>query len=223
MNGGGPAGQDSGGGLVSLPEDPRLREPIKGVPLVFVDVETTGLSPAQGDRVCEVGLLRVCGEREEESFETLVNPGRPISAEASAVNGITDSMVRDAPPFSQVADHVMKILKGSILVAHNAPFDLGFLRNELLLAGHSLPPFQVVDPLELARRCFSFPSNSLQEICRALRIEVCGQHRALADCRTTWKVLIYFLKVWEIRGAMSLGQILELQRAKPVSGSGSRW
>lgn len=222
MNGGSVA-QDAGGELVNFPEDSRLQEPIKGIPLVFVDVETTGLSPAQGDRVCEIALLRVCGEQEEDSFVTLVNPGRPISAGASAVNGITDSMVHDAPPFVRVAGAVMKILKGSVLVAHNAPFDLGFLRNELLLAGHSVPSFRVIDTLELARRCFSFPGNGLQEICRALRIEVSDQHRALADCRTTWRVFSYFLKVWETRGVVSLGQILELQGAKLVSGGGSRW
>lgn len=192
-------------------QDQRLQEPVLALPLVFLDVETTGLSPEAGDRVCEIALLRVRGGREEWSFSSLVNPGCPISPGASAVNGITDAMVREAPPFAEVAPTVLEALEGAVLVAHNAPFDLGFLRREMLLAGRRLPEVPVIDTLRLARRCFSFFSNALQAISGALGIEVVGAHRALADVRTTWGVFSYFLGRWESQGITRLGQVLELQ------------
>lgn len=198
-----------------LQDDPRLRESILSVPLVFLDVETTGLSPEEGDRVCEIALVRVRGGREEGFFSSLVNPGCPISPGASAVNGITDAMVQDASPFSRVAGTVLDTLQDSVLVAHNAPFDLGFLRREMFLSGRQLPEFCVVDTLRLARRCFSFFSNSLQAISSALRIEVGEAHRALADARATWGVFAHFLHQWEGQGITRLGQILELQGGPP--------
>jgi len=172
-------------------------------PLAVVDVETTGLSPRYGDRVVEVGLLRVEGGR-EVTFESVVNPRRPISPGATAVHGITEEMVAMAPRFGDLADHVWRLLDGAILVGHNAPFDWSFLNAERRDLG--LPPLEnpLIDTLALARQHFAFPRNSLGAIARELGLPVPVQHRALADVRTTWEVFKRFLADLSARGMIAL-------------------
>jgi DNA polymerase III subunit epsilon len=162
-------------------------------PLAFLDVETTGLSAWFGDRVCEIAVLR-CQENEIlDSFDTLVNPERHISPGAARVNGLTDQDLEGAPLFSDVAARVETILEDAILVAHNAPFDLGFVSSEFARLGKSLPSTDVIDTLQLARQYFNFPSNGLQAIADELDIERSTAHRAMADVVTTREVLRYFL------------------------------
>ncbi len=161
-------------------------------PVAVVDVETTGLSPRYGDRIVEIGLLRVEGGR-EVTFESFVNPRRPISAGATAVHGITLEMVATAPRFGELADQVWPLLEGAVLIGHNAPFDWIFLNAERRYLG--LPPLEnpMIDTLTLARRHFAFPRNSLGTIARELGLAVSVQHRALADVLTTWAVFKRFL------------------------------
>jgi len=156
--------------------------------LVFVDVETTGLYPVFGDRVVELGALKVRDGREIDSFSRLVDPQRPISPGASAVNGITNEMVRGEPVFSEVADSFLSFIEGAILIAHNAPFDLGFLSSELHRAGFPMLRNQIVDTLQISRRYFQFGSNSLGSLARGFGVATPDAHRALGDCRTTFQV-----------------------------------
>jgi DNA polymerase-3 subunit epsilon len=111
------------------PFDPN--RPLNQVAFALFDVETTGLSPAYGHRVCEVACLRVHDGLEVGSFESLVDPGRPISPGAFRVNRITPDMLSGAPTFAAVAGPFLALMEGAVLVAHNAPFDLGFLAAEL--------------------------------------------------------------------------------------------
>ena len=161
--------------------------------LAFLDTETTGLSAWFGDRICEIAILRCRGDLILDSFDTLVNPQRPISPGAARVNGLTDAELASAPPFAEIADRVMPLLENAILVGHNAAFDLGFLSSEFQRLGRQLPSLEVIDTLLLARAHFSFPSNSLQSIADALQINRTGVHRALADVLTTKAVLGHFL------------------------------
>jgi DNA polymerase-3 subunit epsilon len=188
-----------------------LSVPLDRVIFAVLDVETTGLSPAFGDRICEVAVLRCRGGRELARFHTLVNPLRSISPGAFAVNHIRDEDVIDAPLFRDVAPRLLEALGDSVIVAHNAPFDLGFLAWELGLG--SLPPVEnpIVDTLALARRCYSFPSNSLQNVAYYLGIDTQGEHRALADVVTTKGVLDRFLADLADRGVHTLGDVLEAQ------------
>jgi len=117
-----------------------LRNPANGggiaeIPYIAADVETTGLSAADGHRVCEVALLRFLRGTVIDSFVSLVNPLRPIDPGASAVNGITDAMVAGAPTFADLLPRILDFLSDDPLVFHNAPFDLSFLRSEARLAG----------------------------------------------------------------------------------------
>jgi DNA polymerase III subunit epsilon len=161
--------------------------------LAFLDVETTGLSPWFGDRICEIAVVRCQGEKIVDTFDTLVNPERPISPGASRVNGLSDEDVSDAPPFPEIASKVNPLLKGAIIVCHNVPFDLGFLSSEFHRCGEEFLPVETIDTLSLAREFFDFDSNSLQSIAEYLMLETPNAHRALGDALTTRDVLQYFL------------------------------
>jgi DNA polymerase-3 subunit epsilon len=104
-------------------------------PIAVFDVETTGLSPAYGDRICEVGIVRARGDVIFDTYQTLVNPQRPISPGAARVNGLSDADVSQSPLFAEIAGQVLDRLEGAVLVCHNAPFDLGFLDAELSRLG----------------------------------------------------------------------------------------
>ncbi|MFN8484089.1 MAG: exonuclease domain-containing protein [Anaerolineae bacterium] len=155
----------------------------------FVDVETTGLRPALGDKVCEIAVVRTVGEQEIERVVSLVDPGCPISPAAAAVNGLTNADVRGQPLFEALAPRVAALLDGAVFVAHNAPFDLRFLDAELMAAGYHPLGNMCVDTLELARSRYRLPSYSLGNLAARLGIEIRGAHRALADVQTTRALL----------------------------------
>jgi len=154
----------------------------------FVDVETTGLDPTTGDRVCEIALLRVHGDHEVARFESLVHPQRPMPPGALAVHGITDEMLVGAPTFALLLPQIYTLLQDAVLVAHNARFDVGFLRHEWQLAGHTFPFLAVADTLALAQARYRFRHNSLGAIANELGIMPMTLHRAMADVLVTWQV-----------------------------------
>lgn len=160
---------------------------------VVVDVETTGLSPFHGDRICEIGLVRVKNREIHKTYEQLINPERPISPGAAQVNGITEAMLYSAPNFYNVAHEILSQLTDIVVVCHNAPFDIGFIKNEFNLLGIDWAPSGVIDTLQIARNQFRFQSNSLASIATFLRIQTPNAHRALADALTTHKILLHFL------------------------------
>jgi len=165
-------------------------EIIAEAPFVAADVETTGLSAADGHRVCEIAMLRFLRGTVIDSFVSLVNPLRPIDPGASAVNGITDAMVAGAPLFADLFPRILSFVGDDPLVFHNAPFDLSFLRAEARMAGGTWPVNRVIDTLSLARRTGRFRSNSLSFICGELGIG-CSFHRAEADAWAAGKLLLH--------------------------------
>jgi DNA polymerase III subunit epsilon len=186
--------------------------PLDELTLSFVDVETTGLCADQGDRVCEVAVVVCRGERELLRYCSLVNPLRPISPGAAAVNGLADAVVRRAPTFVQVAAQVSAALSLGVPVAHNAPFDLSFLASELRLAGLPLPVSGAVDTLALSRRVLPFRRYGLRDLAAQLAIRVPGQaHRALADALTTRELLSRLLDWPTMPPNPRLADVLALQ------------
>jgi len=165
---------------------------LNGRMFVVVDVETTGLSAHFGDRICEVGIVRAQDDQILDTYQTLVNPQRPISPGASRVNGLCDEDVCQAPLFTEIADEVLSRIDGAVLVCHNAPFDLSFLDVELSCLGFSWQPAGVIDTLEIARRYYNFYSNSLAAVAYSLGIETPQAHRALGDALTTFQVFHHF-------------------------------
>lgn len=157
-----------------------LEQSLDLLPFTLLDVETTGLLPAEGHRVCEVALLRVRGGVVEACFETLIDPQRPVDPQAFAVNGISPTILRDAPRFPAVADTLLELIDGTVLVAHNAPFDLVFLTHELDLLGRPAPLNPVLDTLSLARRLLRHQSYSLAALARDLDLPQ-PTHRAMSD------------------------------------------
>ncbi|MCZ7553125.1 MAG: hypothetical protein B6D39_00350 [Anaerolineae bacterium UTCFX2] len=156
--------------------------------VAVLDVETTGLFP-RSDRVCEVGIVLGKGDEVLDTYQTLVNPLRPISLGAARVNGLSDLDVCDAPTFGEIAGEVLARVDGRLLVCHNAPFDLSFLKAEFYRAGLSWQPAGVIDTLEIARRRFRFASNSLEALTARLGIRNPQAHRALGDALATFQVL----------------------------------
>jgi DNA polymerase III epsilon subunit-like protein len=121
-------------------------------------------------------------------------------------------MLEGAPAFSAVASPFLTLLEDAVLVAHNAPFDLGFLAAELEIANLPPPEGPVADTLALSRRTFRFASNSLPAVARSLDVETGTAHRAMGDVWTTWQVLERIL--WELDrrwGVRTLGQLFDFQ------------
>jgi DNA polymerase III subunit epsilon len=190
--------------------------PLDELAFTFVDVETTGLDPATGDRVCEIALLRVQGEREIARFESLVHPQMPMRPGALAVHGITDAMLVGAPIFATLLPQIHALLQDAVLVAHNARFDMGFLRHEWQLAGHTFPFLAVVDTLALAQARYRFPHNSLGAIASELGITPTALHRAMADVCTTWQVWQRFVADMRQEGPVTLAHVLYPHSRRPV-------
>ncbi|MFZ5821157.1 MAG: exonuclease domain-containing protein [Chloroflexota bacterium] len=150
----------------------------------FLDLETTGLSPWFGDRICEVGVVLSEGKRIRETYQTLVNPGRPLSPFAASTNGLTDLELATAPPFSVVADEVAARLRDAVVVCHNAQFDLQFLDSEFHRLGREVQIPNLIDTLLIARERFDLPSNTLLSLAEAFHVPMDISHRALADALT---------------------------------------
>ncbi len=168
-----------------------LDEPLRTTTFTVVDLETTG-GAAATDAITEIGAVKVCGGEVLGEFQTLVNPGRDISAFVTVLTGITNGMVSTAPPAEAVVASFLEFARGSVLVAHNAPFDVGFLRAACDRYGYAWPDFAVVDTAVLARRVLTrdeVPNCKLATLARHFHAETEPIHRALADARATVDVL----------------------------------
>jgi DNA polymerase-3 subunit epsilon len=157
---------------------------ISNARFAFLDLETTGLSPWFGDRICEVGVVITEGKRIKEQYQTLVNPERPLSPGAASTNGLTDEELTSAPLFADVADDVLEWLRGAVVVCHNAQFDVQFLDSEFKRLGREIQIPNLIDTLNLARQFYELPSNSLLSIAEAFQVPMTTAHRALDDAHT---------------------------------------
>jgi DNA polymerase-3 subunit epsilon len=168
---------------------------------VVVDVETTGGSPATGDRVIEFAAVLVSGGRIVDSYSSLVNPGRPIPRMITRITGIADDEVRRAPGFDDIASRVTEVLGGRVFVGHNAGFDWGFVRAEMERStGRTLVGRQFCT-LKVARRLLPhLRSRSLGALADYYGVEMVTHHRALDDATATARLLLRFLDVLAERG-----------------------
>lgn len=148
---------------------------------IILDTETTGLEVQQGHRVIEIGAVLLNDRKKsEENFHSYLNPERLIDDEATKVHGITNADLDDKPFFSDIAEEFLEFIEGSTLVIHNAPFDVGFLNNEINLVSSKLPKLEdiceIEDSLLIARDKFPGQRNSLDAL--ANRFEVTGYDRS---------------------------------------------
>jgi DNA polymerase-3 subunit epsilon len=154
---------------------------------VFLDTETTGLSPENGDRIIEIGCVELLNRRlSARNFHRYVNPQRASSEEALRVHGLTAEFLADKPVFADIAEELLDFVGDAEIVIHNAAFDLGFLDEEFKRLGRT--PFSaqaaaVTDSLTLAREMFPGKSNSLDALCRRFEVDNTSRtlHGALLD------------------------------------------
>ncbi len=182
---------------------------ITDVSWVCVDVETTGLKVEEGHRVCEIAAVKSTISGDIAEFTSLVNPGMPMPAEAAAVSGIADEDVADAPAFAGIASAAHDFLSDAVIVAHNAPFDAGFLQTEFEIAGLGLPPAPIIDTTVVAQSVLRLPVRNLPGVARALGLEAQPTHRALDDARATREVLLAGLRELTDGGARTVGDVVE--------------
>ena len=176
-----------------------------------LDTETTGLSPETGGKICEIAVSVSQGGRVVDEFSTLLNPGLPMSPEVIAIHGITNEMVKDAPFFADVLPRLLGLLDNCVIVAHNADFDVSFLRAEFSACGMRFPPYPVIDTLKLARKSGKFARNRLGLIAEELGISCQGWHRAMADTKMAEQIFYYFLTILSKEGVTTLEQLNEFQ------------
>jgi DNA polymerase-3 subunit epsilon len=154
---------------------------------IFLDTETTGLSPDQGDRIIEIGCIEMVSRRlTGRTLHHYVNPGRASHPDALKVHGLTEEFLADKPPFAQIAAELVEFIGGAELIIHNADFDTAFLDAEFERLGHprvSAVVGAVSDSLTLARELFPGKGNSLDALCRRLEVDNSARemHGALLD------------------------------------------
>ena len=173
---------------------------------ILFDTETTGLDPLTGDRVIEVACLELLRDLPTgRTFHRFIDPERDIDPEASRVHGLFRADLRGKPRFAEVADELLAFIGDDPLVAHNAPFDFGFLDAELArLRRPALDRGRMVDTLALAKARFPGLPNSLDALCRRFGIDLSERtsHNALLDCRLLAQVYV------ELTGGRQRGLLL---------------
>ncbi|MBY9073793.1 DEDD exonuclease domain-containing protein [Nocardioides sp. WL0053] len=186
------AGPGAGGKWESQRSFDELGRSLRDVTFCVVDLETTGGSAQGGSMITEIGAVKVRGGEVLGEFQTLVNPHQAIPAFIAVLTGITDSMVATAPPIERVLPQFLEFAQGCVLVAHNAPFDVGFLKHFAAEQGRPWPKFEVLDTAKLARRVITrddAPNCKLGSLAQLFGASTTPNHRALSDARATVDVL----------------------------------
>ncbi|WP_433794145.1 DEDD exonuclease domain-containing protein [Actinoplanes sp. CA-252034] len=182
---------------------------------VVLDLETTGGAP-DGGGITEIGAVKVrSGERLGE-FATLVNPGEPLPPFITVLTGITEAMLRPAPPIETVLPALLEFLRGAVLVAHNAPYDVGFLKAACARHGYPWPHPRVLDTAALARRALTrdeVPNRKLGTLAHFFRSPVQPNHRALDDAKATVDVLHGLIERLGSFKVHTLGDAIEFAKA----------
>lgn len=171
-----------------------------------LDLETTGFS-ASTERITEIGVMKIKEGKVIEEFSTFVNPQKHIPERVTEVTNITDEMVADAPKIEEIFPKLLEFIKGTVLVAHNAPFDIGFLKQNAVRLGYEFD-FTYLDTLSLAKSLFpEYKKYKLGKIADNLGIKVEVAHRALDDVDTTVKIFDVMMEMLKKRGAKKVEDI----------------
>jgi DNA polymerase III subunit epsilon len=176
-----------------------------------IDLETTGWSP-EAAAITEIAAVRVRGGVRRGEFASLVNPGVPVPPGIEDLTGISDWMLAAAPGVAAVLPGLLRFAEGCVLVAHNAPFDVGFLLAACTACGLAWPGFTVLDTVMLARHVMDpdeVPDCKLGTLAGFFRAGTSPCHRALADARATADVLGWLIRRLNHRGVRTLGQLTD--------------
>ena len=168
---------------------------------IFLDTETTGLSFREGHRIVEIACIETTDLIPTKNiFHKFINPNRNMPVEAQKIHGITAEFLSDKQSFEEIADDLLKFIKGKKIIIHNANFDLSFLNGELsLLKKELINKTDVIDSLEVARNKFPGTANSLDALCKRFNIDLSRRtkHNALLDCELLREVYINLFEVKE--------------------------
>lgn len=175
-----------------------------------LDIETTGINPVV-DRIVEIGMIRFnIRDGAGESYCSLVHPGRDIPEKVIEIHGITNEMVRDAPPLIDILDDIAAFIGDRPLVIQNPRFDMGFLNIAYKLSGKQLPVLEAYDTVYLSRQTFmDMPNYRLTTLCSRLNI-VIRHHRALSDAEAHMEVFRRVLKYHDPEGEWTFGDLQRL-------------
>ena len=202
-----PAGAQVAGLQVAELEVGRLE--FAEIEFAVIDLETTGWSPGAA-AITEVAAVRVRGGRRQGEFASLVNPGVPVPPGIEDLTGISDWMLAAAPKLPAVLPGLLDFADGCVLVAHNAPFDVGFLRAACAECGRAWPRFTVLDTVMLARQLTNpdeVPDCKLGTLAGFFRARTTPSHRALADARATADVLGWLTRRLTHHGIRTLDEL----------------
>lgn len=188
-----------------------MNKNIDEIEFTIFDTETTGLEPESGDRIVEIAAIRFKGKAKMTTFQTLINPGRPISEAAQMVNNITVAMLKDAPRIEAIMPRFLDFIKDTYLCSYNASFDLAFLNNELKLMGNNPLDIAVVDILKMAKRLLpGLERYALWFVAEKLGIKTEQRHRALADVELTLEVFNRLKEILKTKSIFDFMNFLSL-------------
>ncbi len=199
-----------------------LGRPLRDITFTVVDLETTGGSASGGSMITEIGAVKVRSGEVLGEFQTLVNPRAQIPPFIAVLTGISNAMVSDAPPIESALPAFLEFAAGTVLVAHNAPFDVGFLQHFNREQGRAWPRFEVLDTAKLARRVITrddAPNCKLSSLARVFNSTTTPNHRALSDARATVDVLHGLM---ERLGGLGVHTLEELQTFSSRVSAGQR-
>ena len=183
--------------------------PIEEAVWVCADCETTGLEVGEGHRVCELAAVKGTVAGPVCEFSSLVNPERSLDPSAARVSGLSDAELARAPAFRDIAAEAHAFLHDAVIVAHNAPFDVGFLESEFARVGLRLPQAPIIDTTVIAQSVLGLPMRNLAGVSQALGLVFQPTHRALDDARATREVLLHGLRRLISEGARCVGDVVE--------------
>jgi DNA polymerase III epsilon subunit family exonuclease len=195
-------------------------EDLSSVTFVVLDLETSGASPQSGSAITEIGAVKVCGGQVLGTFKTFVNPGTPLPPFITELTGITDEMLQDAPQIQSVLPLLFEFLgseKTTVFVAHNAPFDLSFLKASAALHGYLWPNFRVIDTVKAARFVLTkddVANYQLGTLAAYFRTEISPNHRALDDALATVDVLHGIIERMGTFGITTINQMINTRAKK---------
>lgn len=182
---------------------------------IILDTETTGLDPATGDRIVEIGAVELLNHLPTgRTYHVYINPERDMPREAEAVHGLSSAFLKDKPVFATVAQEFLEFIGDAALIIHNASFDMAFINAELgFVRLPSIPPERVVDTLHIARQKHPGAANSLDALCRRYGIDNSKRtkHGALLDSELLAEVYL------ELIGGRQTALILEASVTKKAA------